>query len=209
MTVASTLSLQSLHSLYNRCAAEQPGIGLVLLDTPTASLDSTQADLSLRWGDQDLPQGNPVVIGQEELTLIVHPQNPITQLDTAALAAIYSGTQRTWNPDHSGGEIHAFIYPTGEDTQRLFERIFLQGPAARIRNTAIVPDPAAMRESVAADINAIGYLPRRWMDATVKALPVSDIDPAQLRQPVLALSPAAPEGPKKAWLLCLQDQFGR
>jgi len=64
-----------------------------------------------------------------------------------------------------------------------------------------------MRQAVAADSAAVGFLPRRWLDASIKeiALTESPFDPPAL--PILAVSAAAPSGSLYTWLYCLQETY--
>jgi hypothetical protein len=61
-----------------------------------------------------------------------------------------------------------------------------------------------MRAAVAADPGAIGFIPSRWLDSTVRSLTITNLDPATLSFPVLALTPTAPTGAQRTWLACLQ-----
>jgi hypothetical protein len=208
LTVQSTPALQSLGKVYQVCVQELANTGLVLLDTPAVSLDPDRAGLALRWGAGSSIKNNyAVVIGQEELVFIVHPQNPLKGISLADLQAIYSGKQRDWPQSSPAGEIQPWVYLPGDDAQAVFETSVLKGQAVSTRVTFLAPDPEAMRDAIASSPAAIGFLPRRWLNQTVKQLPVEGLDTASLRQPILALSKSAPDGIEKSWLICLQDQL--
>jgi len=114
---------------------------------------------------------------------------------------------RICNPASPAQEIQVLFYPEGAETLEIFENIFLNSSPGRAQITSLVPDPAAMRETIAKNPGAIGFLPRRWVDSTVKTLPVENLDPAQLRHPILALSQSEPGGQEKEWLVCLQEMM--
>jgi hypothetical protein len=63
-----------------------------------------------------------------------------------------------------------------------------------------------MREAVAADSGALGILPRRWVDDTVRTVPLADLPQGALIRPILALSAAEPQGALRAWVACLQER---
>ena len=211
LTVQSTPALQPLGQAYSACAEELENTGLVLLETPAASIDLKKAALALRWG-MDAPGAGGLaadhasVIGEEELVIIVHPQNPLNSIALPGLRAIYSGAQRDWTHSTPPVEIQPWVYLDGDDSQGVFEAAVLKDQKASARVVSLAPDPAAMREVVAASPAAIGFLPRRWLDGTVKAIPVDGLDSSGLRRPILAISSAAPAGAAKNWLLCLQEK---
>ncbi len=207
LTVQSTPALQSLAKDYQGCVEEQANAGLVLLDTPAASIDLKQASLALRWGASSAFKGYAAVIGNEELDLIVHPSNLLNSISLAEIKAIYSGSQPVWPGGDPAVEIQPWVYLTGDDAQSIFEAAVLAGQPPSTRVVSLAPDPAAMREAVAASPAAVGFLPRRWVDSSVKVIPVTDLDPARLRQPILALSRSEPQGLDKSWLLCLQEKL--
>lgn len=204
LTVQVTPALQSMSDTFRRCTQAQPNTGLVLLDTPAASIDLDRAPLALRWGAGASLPGSAAVVGQEELVIVVNPQNPAERISLADLQAIYHGTLRAWPGQTS--EIQPWAYASGEDIQSIFEAVVLGGSALSNRTASTAPDPAAVREAVAGNPAAIGFLPKRWVDKSIKVLPLDGMDPANLRQPILALSKSEPKGLEKAWLICLQEQ---
>jgi hypothetical protein len=201
--VQITAALQPLGEQFRNCVLELPNTGLVLLETPAAALDLDRSTLALRWGAGSAAIDYAAVVGEEELVVIAHPSNPLAQITVESLRAVYEGLQREW-PETSE-EIQAWAYPDGDDVQEVFEVAILGETAAAAGTAWLAPDPGAMRAAVAGNPAALGFLPRRWMDASVKALSVQGLEPASLRQPVLALSKSEPTGPEKAWLLCLQQ----
>jgi hypothetical protein len=66
-----------------------------------------------------------------------------------------------------------------------------------------------MRQAVAADPSAIGYLPRRWVDSSLRPLSIDGISETSLRQPILAVTQTTPQGAQKEWLLCLQRSIAQ
>jgi ABC-type phosphate transport system substrate-binding protein len=209
MIVQVTPALLAFEDLFQRCANEQPGAGLVLLERPAPGIDLTQSAVALRWGAEgDWKPSGPAfaaVIGHEELVIVTHPANPAANISLADLQSIYSGAQRSWPGQEESSGVQPWVYPSGEDVQEIFEAA-LGGSQPSARVVHLAPDPPAMREAIAANPTAIGFLPRRWVDDSVKILTVDGLDSALLRRPVLAWSKSEPMGPEKAWLICLQEQ---
>lgn len=205
MLVQVTPALRSLDPQFAQCAEEQPGAGLVLLDTPAPAVNMDRSPLALRWGADPAFQGFSAVIGQETLAVIVHPGNPTSAIPVEDLRAIYQGTLHEWKTPADPAEIQAWAYSAGGDVQGIFEAAVESKIAPRAASTA--PDPAAMREAVSGSPAAIGFLPRRWLDASVKEITVTGLDPQRSRQPLIAMSKSEPKGPLYSWLLCLQKEL--
>jgi hypothetical protein len=205
MVVQVTPALRSLDTRFEQCAKEQPGAGLVLLDTPASAVDLDRSPLALRWGADPAFRGFAAVIGQEALAVIVHPGNPTSAIPVEELRAIYLGTLHAWKSPVDPLEIQPWAYSAGSDTQAIFEAALESKIAPHAASTA--PDPAAMREAVAGSTAAVGFLPRRWLDASVKEITVTGLDPQRGRQPIIAVSKSEPKGPIYSWLLCLQKEL--
>lgn len=209
LIVQSTAALTALGDDFQRCAAEMDNTGLVLLERPTTALDLSQSAITLTWGDKgrwDPGKGAyGAVVGQEALVLIANPANPVDALALTDLQAIYTGDLRAWPGADDAQEIQPWVYPTGEDVQQIFESL-LGGLLPSPRVAYLAPDPSAMREAVARSPNAVGFIPARWFNDTVKPLRIDGLDPARLTQPVLAWTKSEPIGQEKTWLICLQGQ---
>lgn len=207
LIVQVTPALTILEDEFQRCAAGLENTGLVLLERPAAALDLAQSALTLRWGNPGgWDPGQPsyaAVIGQEELVVVTHPSTPLESIRLADLQAIYTGGLHHWPNMDETAEIQAWGYARGEDVQAIFQAALGVEPSARVMHLA--PDPAAMRDAVGITPGAVGFLPRRWLNDSVKPLAVEGLDAALLIQPVLAWSKLEPSGQEKAWLICLQE----
>lgn len=193
----------------NRCAVEQPGFNMVLLERPTAALDLSTADIILRWGAPAAMAAPAIILGEDELVFIVHPSNPLNQLSAADLTSLLTGKTAAWDklsPGASKDPLKVYFYPAGEDLQLVVDKAFRD--LAINRETGwLAPDPAAVRQVVAASPTALGFIPRRWLDSSIKMLSITGLTASSLRQPVLAISPKPPTEAQKAWLACLQTAF--
>lgn len=202
-----TPALSIFATQLQQCAADQPGVGLVLQDFLPTATPSANPAIVLRWGAGEKIQGFAAVIGQEQLVVVASPQNPLDQISWNDLQAIYKGKLRAWQAPATAGEIQAWAYPAGDDVQAVFESAVLNGTQVAAQSVSLAPNPAAMREAIARNAAAIGFLPRQWVDSSVKTLIIKDLDPTRLTQPILALSKLEPKDPEKSWLLCLQERL--
>lgn len=188
------------------CAQEQPGIHLVIHERPAPALEGKKADFALRWGAPASLIGSATILGEDELVFITHPANPITQVTQSELRNLLAGKITAWSqlqPSAPGETIKVYAYGSGEDIQNILELTLPNLPTNR-ETGWLAPDPAAVRQVVASTHSAFGYIPKRWLNATVKSIKVTDLPTASLRQPVLALTTTEPTGLQKNWLLCLQ-----
>jgi ABC-type phosphate transport system substrate-binding protein len=143
-------------------------------------------------------------LGSDDLVVVVNPQNPVHNLTGSQLRNIFSGASRAWSAYSKGktNPIQVWVYPTGNEIRQYFEDAL--APLRLNPSALLAPDPAAMRQAVAGDTSAIGYLPGRWVDSSVRQLSITDISELSLPQPILAITPTEPQGAQKEWLLCLQ-----
>jgi len=190
------------------CAQEVPGLALVVEEIPPAHQNLSNADVVLRW-DAPLEQNYPTfVLAEERLEIILHPSNPVTTLTKEQIADLFSGNLRTWdqiNPELSPDEITVWIYSENNEAWILFNKT-IWVDLNPYYGATLVPHPQVMREEVAGDPAAIGLLPARWLDGSVKPVTIQDL-PAGMLQPIVAITRVQPAGPLHDWLGCLQAEI--
>jgi len=191
VTVYATPAAQPwLAELYD-CAAETPLIPSLL---PAAQ----SADIVLRLGEPENLAAPAYRIGAEQIVIIVHPQNPLAQLSAAELRALFSGQTRSWSElGGADAALQVWVYAAGEDVQQIFEAAVM-GWQPLTTLARLAPAPDVMRQAVAADVAAIGILPRRWATGDVRV--VYEGAPV----PVLAITAGEPQGAEAELLACLQ-----
>ncbi len=159
----------------------------------------SSADLAIRLGEPEQMTTPAFEIGIEEIIVVVHSQNPITNLSLAQVRELFSGRISDWSqlggPD---APIQVWIYAPGEDIQQAFEAAVMQG-AAVTSLARLATSPDGMSQAIASDANAIGILPRRWKAENVREAYVA------ASVPVLAITSAEPQGAVKDLLACLQE----
>jgi phosphate transport system substrate-binding protein len=120
----------------------------------------------------------PTIIAYDAIALVVHPSNPSGNLDIAKIQAIFAGKITDWSV--LGGEarkIHAVTREEGSGTRGAFDEIIMG--YVEVTPAAIVQDSnGSVREIVAGDPSAIGYLSLGLVDKRVKAIAVSGVLPS-------------------------------
>ena len=138
------------------------------------------------------------VLGREQMVVIVHPENLQPDLTREDALAIFSGRLKSW-PD--GAEILAWSLPVSSDTHAA-----MLAAGFSFAGTGLAANPQAMLQAVSSDPAAIGYLPARWVDTSVRALEITGMP---VVVPILAVSAQEPQGIARARLVCLQEKTGQ
>jgi PBP superfamily domain len=219
--VQITPALEPWRARLHACAATLPGAGLLVDEAAAAGLDPARVDLSLRFGPPDPLVNFAVVVGSEDITLLVNPQNPLKDLSLKSLADIYTGRVTRW-VNLPGGEqaaglqdlpIQAWTYYPVDDLRQVFDRAVLAGEPSSDsppKNIHAAPAIAAMLEAISADPGAVGYTIGGQFDSQVRTLPLSGVATGLTGVsvltgvPVLALSSIEPQGLPRQLVLCLQ-----
>jgi undecaprenyl-diphosphatase len=198
LTVEYTPSLSWLKPALSQCAT-QWNIDLLTYEAPADVLDFSKG-VALRWGAPLSVAGAASQLNTDDLAIIVNPKNNVKSLKLADLQAIFQGTAANWNND-SSTPIQVWVYSGTDDVETVFRSVV---QLAHLSIQAhLAPDPEAMRQAVAADPNAIGFLPAHWLDSSVRAVTIDGLSSAA--QPILALTTSTPKGTTRSWLLCLQS----
>ncbi len=144
-----------------------------------------------------------IEIARDGIAIIVNPKNPITDLTLQQVADIYDGKTTNW--DQIGGkkgEIDVFTREDGSGTRSSFESLVM-GTNQIMARAMVENSNGAIRQLVADDPGAIGYISLGLVDNTVKALDLGGIVPSRenvvngtynLSRPFLFLTLEPPEG---------------
>ena len=116
-----------------------------------------------------------VEIARDGLVVIVHPSNPIKNLTLTQVRDIYSGTTKNWdNLGSIKSKIHVVTREDGSGTRSAFESLVMN--KVDIMPQAMVQDSnGAVRQLVADDPAAIGFISLGLVDKTVKAIELDGV----------------------------------
>lgn len=144
-----------------------------------------------------------VEIARDGLAIIVNPDNPIVNLTLNQAQGIYAGSITSWSS--LGGpntKIHVVTREDGSGTRSAFESLVMSN--TQITPKAIVMNSnGAVRQFVAGDSNAIGFMSLGLVDKTVKAVELEGIVASReniingsygLSRPFLFLARSQPTG---------------
>lgn len=208
LPLAYPTALRPLLGALETCAQHQPGAALVTREIPAVDVEDASG-LLFSLGAPTWESPFAAALAEEEIVVILHPDNPVDALDAETITALFQGSIRSW-AELGGPEQNVVVwtYPQGDEARRLFDRVFLlQLDVSDMARLAA--DPQAVVEEVAEDRWAVGYIPRAWLTDEVKTPELPGGLRSELRQPVLALFPARPEGELRTLLHCLQSGAGQ
>ena len=117
----------------------------------------------------------PFAVAYDCIVPVVHPGNPVTNLTTDQLKAIYTGEVRNWKevggPDK---EIVVISRDTSSGTYEVWEEKILKG--GRVFAGALLQaSNGAVNQAVSKNALAIGYSGIGYLDKSVKALSVDGV----------------------------------
>lgn len=120
-----------------------------------------------------------VELGKEGLVICINNDNPISDLSTSELKQIFSGEITNWK--ELGGndeEIHVITREDGSGTRNAFESLIMND--SDIKDSAIIQSSTeAVKQTVATDPGAIGYISLAHMSDDVKPLTVNGVEASE------------------------------
>jgi len=198
VNVYATLATQPWLADVFACASR--GTVIRVADTPA------DADISLRLGEPELLVKPAYQINTEEIVVVMNYARPLSELSLEQVRELFTGSVPNWNginPEwgeahaSKSGEVHVWVYSSGEDIQQVFDRLVLEGRLVTSQARLAV-SPQQMHDEVANDESAIGFVPRRWFTTSVfEEAVIPDI-------PVLAIANEEPQGAIQLIIACLQ-----
>ena len=152
--------------------------------------------------------GKQFKLTDEELIIIVHPDNPLSEISDEQFAAVLTGFTRTWSevdpnlvPEFGQLAVQPVIYPSEDELEQILSQHFM-GDLVPSLGAKIVNNPAEMVELVSQTPGAIGFIPKRWLVSSIKQLVPSE----KIIYPLIMVTKAEPADRLKQLMLCLQDQ---
>jgi phosphate transport system substrate-binding protein len=118
-----------------------------------------------------------VTIAKDAIAIILHPRNPIQDLPFDQIREVFSGKIRNWK--ELGGPYHPIYLVTREEgsgTREAFQK-FVMGKEDISLDALVQDSNGAVRQVVASNPSAIGYISLGLVNNQVKALKISGVEP--------------------------------
>lgn len=179
ITVAGSTAFQPFaEKLAEELMAKRPDLAITVQGGGSAVGIQSALSGAAQIGMADLVELPPeaksltsVVVARDGVSMVVHPSNPVDNLTTDQIRGIFNGTIRNWK--EVGGKdapITVVSREAGSGTRSSFEQII---GGINLTKDAVVQDSnGTIRETVANDPNAIGYLTHGVVNPKVKAIKV-------------------------------------
>jgi phosphate transport system substrate-binding protein len=172
-------------------------------------LQSGQADLALTTAPN--PQFFATPLGYIAIRLVAHPSNPLDKLTLPQAQGMFSGQLKDWaQAGGRQGQVQAVTCPTDGDAARALAQTPM-GPLTVTVNALVAPTWDAMREIVAENPNAAGYIIAPKLDPSLKPLTITGPDgaPLSLRLLIAAEAASQPNGAARDFLAWAQTAAGQ
>ena len=167
---------------------ENDNSGVTFTYNPTGSGSGIKAVLEGRCDiglssrnlkDEEKADGlTETVLAYDGIAMIVHPENPVSDLTLEQIATIYTGEITNWNEvGGSDGEIVLIGREAGSGTRDGFESITGTEDACKYRQE--LTSTGDVITTVAGNPNAIGYASLASVKNSVKAISVGGVAPSE------------------------------
>lgn len=155
-------------------------------------------------------------IGDDQIAIIVHLENPLAGLSLEQLQAIFQGQIDNWAALGGADQpITVVSRERGAGTRLLFEALAL-GQRRVTLNARLAPSSAAVVQIVSQDRGALGYVSLGLVDQSVRALAVEGVMPTPgtlddypFHSPIFVIGREAPQGLCRAFIAWMQSPAGQ
>lgn len=201
--------LEPAREALHTCAVSLPDIALIVDVVPQDFQDFNTSDMVIWWGDKPDGVDFAFKIAEEQLVVIVHPDNPNTVLSTSELQALFNGRIEHWTEiSIHDEELAVWLFPEGSYSSEIFGLAVLGNQGfSRLGNLA--PSPGPMLAEISADPGATGFVPQAWLPADVSQVKIDADMQAALNRPILVLTNSEPQSGIKDLVACLQSGAGQ
>jgi phosphate transport system substrate-binding protein len=146
--------------------------GIEAVKTHTANIGMSSR--ALVDGEKNL---HAITIAKDAIVIIVHRTNPIDDLSLIQIRRVFSGNVRSWK--ELGGPAALLTLVTREEgsgTREAFQK-FVMGKDEISLESLVQDSNGAVRQVVASNPSAIGYLSLGLVNDQVKALRIAGVEP--------------------------------
>ncbi|SHH98881.1 phosphate ABC transporter substrate-binding protein [Clostridium grantii] len=121
------------------------------------------------------------IIAYDGIAIVVSPNNTVEDLTTEQIAQIFKGEITNWSEvGGADADILVVSREDGSGTRGAFEelvKLLDENDASLVRADALIADGnGAVKANVASKENAIGYVSLEYLDDTLKAVKVDDVE---------------------------------
>lgn len=198
--IAYPSSLRPLTEFLQSCISQQSDAFIVLEEIKNSSMGK-HADLILWSGEKPASFAFAYPFGMESLSVVTNPKNPLERLIIEDIRRLFAGEIENWKElEGEDRPVSVWVYPEKDEIQRQFSQ-FLGGDRPITPLAFLASSPNIVKEAIASDPGAIGFLPKAWMNADLTNIQLD----TELSLPLLALSRTDPDISVLEFIACLQS----
>jgi ABC-type phosphate transport system substrate-binding protein len=194
--------------IIHKCTLQDSTTGVFLQEIAPSDVDFQKSDVTFTWGKTPDEILTVYELGKDSLSIIVNPENEQSSLTLEQLTAILNGEITQWKQVGSSisGDIAWWMVPSGDEG---LDILVIATGVQPLRNPFawIAPDAEAVRQAVAENPSAMGFIPTRWLNENVKSISLDGIEETTLTKPILAITRQQPEPQLTNFLQCLQSEI--
>ena len=155
---------------------QQNGSGAGIKDVTSGISEIGMSSRELKDEEKSAVQGTTVAY--DGIALLVNPENPVKNISLEDVKKIYTGEITNWK--EVGGDDAQIVVVSREEgsgTRDAFQEIVGYKSEELIKDATISDGSGAVKTTVAGNKNAIGFASFEYIDSTVSALNINDVEP--------------------------------
>lgn len=155
---------------------QQNGSGAGIKDVISGISEIGMSSRELKDEEKGSVQGTTVAY--DGIALLVNPENPVKNISLEDVKKIYTGEITNWK--EIGGDDTPIVVVSREEgsgTRDAFQEIVGYKSEELLKDATISDGSGAVKTTVAGNKNAIGFASFEYIDNTVSALKINDVEP--------------------------------
>ncbi|WP_195963606.1 phosphate ABC transporter substrate-binding protein [Clostridium cuniculi] len=155
---------------------QQNGSGAGIKDVISGISEIGMSSRELKDEEKGSVQGTTVAY--DGIALLVNPENPVKNISLEDVKKIYTGEITNWK--EVGGDDAPIVVVSREEgsgTRDAFQEIVGYESEELLKDATISDGSGAVKTTVAGNKNAIGFASFEYIDNTVSALNINDVEP--------------------------------
>lgn len=201
------------------CQKVIPIPNLLLLQRTWQVDQSEKTDLFMMYGEKPGLGKFSYQIGLDEIVPIAHPEIGFETASAQLIEEIFLNQLMSWNQVYDAcpscfnqfltGEeqtISIYTYPPQTSISLIFSDSILGGAPVSARIN-IAPNASTMKQAIQKEKYSIGYLPKSWVDDSIKAIDVSVTGDEKIIIPIIAAGDNQLNATLDTWLKCVQNKL--
>lgn len=155
---------------------QQNGSGAGIKDVISGISEIGMSSRELKDDEKTSVQGT--IVAYDGIALLVNPENPVKNISLEDVKKIYTGEITNWK--ELGGDDSTIVVVSREEgsgTRDAFQEIVGYESEELLKDATISDGSGAVKTTVAGNKNAIGFASFEYIDNTVAALNIDDVEP--------------------------------